>query len=181
MNLNFESNIKCVFISSTFKDMQSERDIFRDVVEPALNSFAERYGKVIQLIDLRLGVNTNYLSEEESSRKVISTCLYEIDRCRPYFIGLLGNRYGWIPGSEYMNALNIQGYLPEDPEMSVTELEIEYGVLKSQVKPVCFFYLRSGLDPQGILPSRIVRCWKASGQCPRRDAEYLPPDRPARP
>ena len=151
MYRSYESNVKCIFISSTFKDMQNERDLIRDKVEPVLKDFAEKYGKVIQLIDLRWGVNTKKLSEKESSEKVLKTCLYEIDRCRPYFIGLLGNRYGWIPDPNTMKtSIENHAYHTEEFEKSVTELEIEYGVLRSQVEPVCFFYMRSDLDPRGM-------------------------------
>lgn len=148
MNRVYESNVKCIFVSSTFKDMHSERDLIRDRVEPVLKDFAEKYGRIIQMVDLRWGVNTKDLSEEESSRKVLMTCLSEIDRCRPYFIALLGNRYGWVPNQETMReTVGSRDYRPNEPAISVTELEIEYGVLRSQVDPVCFFYMREGLDP----------------------------------
>ena len=29
--------------------------------------------------------------------KFLEVCLREIEDCRPYFIGLMGERYGWIP------------------------------------------------------------------------------------
>ena len=48
-----------------------------------------------QAIDLRLGVNTSDMSEEESERKVLSVCTSCIDSARPFFIGLLGKRYGF--------------------------------------------------------------------------------------
>ena len=44
-------------------------------------------------VDLRWGV-----TEEQARRgEVLPICLAEIERCRPYLIGLLGERYGWVP------------------------------------------------------------------------------------
>ena len=35
--------------------------------------------------------------EQTAEGQVLPICLEEIRRCRPYFIGLLGERYGWVP------------------------------------------------------------------------------------
>ena len=41
------------------------------------------------------------ITEEQAQRKeAVRHCLAEIKRCRPYFIGLLGERCGWVPGPE---------------------------------------------------------------------------------
>ena len=42
-------------------------------------------------VDLRWGIT------DEQKGEVLPICLAEIERCRPYFIGLLGERYGWVP------------------------------------------------------------------------------------
>ncbi|MEY3880629.1 MAG: hypothetical protein RIQ94_1425 [Pseudomonadota bacterium] len=44
-------------------------------------------------IDLRWGVT----KEEAEQGKVVRICLEEINRCRPYFLSFLGDRYGWAP------------------------------------------------------------------------------------
>ena len=36
---------KSIFISSTFRDMQAERDTLRDFVLPKVNEFAAQYGR----------------------------------------------------------------------------------------------------------------------------------------
>jgi hypothetical protein len=43
-------------------------------------------------VDLRWGIT----DEQKAEGQVLPICLAEIKRCRPYFIGLLGERYGWI-------------------------------------------------------------------------------------
>ena len=44
-------------------------------------------------VDLRWGVT----DEQKAEGAVLPICLAEIERSRPYFIGLLGERYGWVP------------------------------------------------------------------------------------
>lgn len=41
------------FVSSTFKDMQGERDALHRVVIPELREFARGYGRSVDFIDLR--------------------------------------------------------------------------------------------------------------------------------
>ena len=85
------------FISSTFTDMEEERDILHDI----LSSLAEEYaskGWQIESVDLRWGISR----KEGLDNRTMSTCLEEIDNCRavsprPNFILLTGERYGWIP------------------------------------------------------------------------------------
>ena len=80
-----------VFVSSTFRDMQAERDELVLKIFPQLRRLCEERGVTWGEIDLRWGI-----TEEQSQRgEVLSICLEEIRRCRPYFIGLLGERYGW--------------------------------------------------------------------------------------
>lgn len=142
---------RIIFVSSTFRDMQTERDILRDVVLPQINEFAAQYGCRVELVDLRWGVDTTGASEEEQSRKVLYTCLDEIDRSRPFFIGILGDRYGWVPPGETLGQIagalsdeNIAQSLAsgEYREKSVTALEIEYGALRAADPPECYFYMR---------------------------------------
>lgn len=136
--------MKTIFVSSTFKDMHYERDIIHEKVMPDLNEYAAEYGESVSFCDLRWGVNTSDLESEEGSRKVLSVCLDEIDRCRPYMIVILGERYGWIP-EEQLIAETIQekkDFALDELEKSVTALEIEYGALtqKEQLKRTLFYF-----------------------------------------
>jgi hypothetical protein len=62
-------------------------------VFPQLRKICEDRGVTWGEVDLRWGVT----EEEKAEGKVLPICLEEIRRCRPYFIGLLGERYAWIP------------------------------------------------------------------------------------
>jgi len=67
--------------------MESECDALRDYVLPQVNEFASKYGRAVEIIDLRWGVDTDSVSEEEQNHKVLRTCLDEIERSRPFFSG----------------------------------------------------------------------------------------------
>ncbi len=70
----------------------------------------------------------------------------EIERCRPYFIGLLGERYGWVPDEIHPELIDDQPWLEEHRGKSVTDLEIQHGVLEdAAMDGVAFFYFR---DPE---------------------------------
>ena len=64
--------MKSIFVSSTFNDMQYERDRIQHRVLPELQDFAGKYGRTVDFIDLRWGVNTSGLEEGETGRKVLS-------------------------------------------------------------------------------------------------------------
>jgi hypothetical protein len=82
------------------------------------------------------------------SGSTLSTCLNEIDRCRPFFVGFLGTRYGWRPDS-YASALKDDddesplAWLASYPERrSVTELEFQHGALRAPQHARACFYIR---------------------------------------
>src|SRR5580658_4330015 len=81
-----------IFISSTFKDMQAERDCLVNRVFPQLRKRFRATGIELVDVDLRWGIT----EEQAEKRETLAICLTEIDRCRPFFIGLLGDRYGSV-------------------------------------------------------------------------------------
>ena len=137
--------MRTIFVSSTFKDMQAERDALRDICAPKINEEARRHGDEIDFCDLRWGINTSEMSEEASSLKVLDVCFNQIDRCQPPFLILTGYRYGWIPDRDIVaNAAKAHRLYLEDLEKSVTALEIEYGVC--HLKQPTLVYIRNIVD-----------------------------------
>ncbi|HEV3083926.1 MAG TPA: DUF4062 domain-containing protein, partial [Gemmataceae bacterium] len=128
-----------VFISSTFRDMQNERDVLMKFVFPQLRKFCEERGVTFTEVDLRWGI-----TEEQSQRgEVLPICLAEIENCRPFFIGLLGERYGWVPPQVADELVELQPWLAEHRDKSVTELEILHGVLNNpDIANRAVFYFR---------------------------------------
>ncbi|MBM3269460.1 MAG: DUF4062 domain-containing protein [Candidatus Sericytochromatia bacterium] len=126
-----------VFVSSTFRDMQGERDELVKRVFPAIRKRCESRGVAFSEVDLRWGVT----DEQKAEGQVLPICLAEIRRCHPYFIGLLGERYGWVPDELPGDLLASEAWLAEAHGRSVTELEILYGVLNDpDMADHCFFY-----------------------------------------
>lgn len=132
-----------IFVSSTFKDMDVERDALRTFVEPSVNKYLRKYMMSIEFIDLRHSVKTNQrLSAEEREREICSVCFQEIDRCSPYFIGLLGHRYGWIPPKGIINNQCENSFPIEEQYLSVTSHEYNRGLFKSPSKVKGCVFLR---------------------------------------
>ena len=118
-----------VFISSTFRDMHTERELLVKQVFPELKRIcAERFVSFTE-VDLRWGIT----EEQAAEGQVLPICLEEIHRCRPYFIGMLGERYGWITDSIAQEVIEREPWLQEHVgrRTSVTELEILHGVLNN--------------------------------------------------
>jgi hypothetical protein len=130
-----------IFLSSTFRDMHAERDYLRTHVFSELEERLRERSHYLETIDLRQGVETaGERDVGQREMKVLRVCLDEIDRCKPFFVGLIGDRYGWIPPAERMQAAaeRIQfadertGFTASVAGRSVTELEFLYGVLENR-------------------------------------------------
>ncbi len=78
-----------VFISSTFRDMQAERDWLVRFVFPRLREELLKFRIHFEDVDLRWGVT--------SDQDAFDLCMDEIDNCHPRFICILGGRFGWVP------------------------------------------------------------------------------------
>lgn len=151
-----------IFISSTFKDMDAERDAIKFDVISRLNWHYRSQRVSFQAVDLRIGINTESVSEEDSENMVLDVCLGNIDKARPFFIGLLGHRYGWIPSEQRW--LQIVSRLSEEKRLlvkdschcSVTEMEILYGAIGNNGKNLnhCLFFFRDECSYNGMTESQ---------------------------
>ena len=142
-----------VFISSTFRDMHAERDELVKRIFPQVRKLCERRGVAWAEVDLRWGVT----DEQKAEGEILAVCLAEIQNCRPFFIGLLGERYGWVPAEIPSNLTEVEPWLSGRLGCSVTELEILHGVLNDPAMAGhAFFYLR---DPSYVngLPRGVDR------------------------
>ena len=109
-------------------------------VFPELRERCMKKGLYLVDVDLRWGVT----QEEAEQGKALELCLEEIENCHPFFIGLLGERYGWIPESyqvpDYPRFDWIKNF---EPGHSITALEIHQGVLRNHgMHTSAFFYFR---------------------------------------
>ena len=129
------SPIARIFLSSTFRDFGEERDLLVRRVFPALRArLKERFVELVD-VDLRWGIT----AEQAERGEVLPICLAEIDRARPWFVCMLGDRYGWVPEADAYDPdlLEQRPWLDEHRGgKSVTELEILHGVLNDPAMAV---------------------------------------------
>ena len=158
-----------VFISSTFRDMQDERDRLAKYIFPELRRRCRERGIEFTEVDLRWGV-----TEEQAERgEVLSICLAEIENCRPYFIGLLGERYGTVPDKIDPTLVEDHAWIKQYQHRSVTELEILHGVFNEPEMAGCsYFYFR---DPEYInhIPSERQADYRAESPEHAEKLRYL--------
>jgi WD40 repeat protein len=128
-----------IFVSSTFRDMHAERDHLVKFVFPELRERLQRHRVYLDDIDLRWGIT----GEQVESEQVIELCLRSIDECRPFFIGLLGGRYGYPIAHFAADLVRGHAWLADHEGDSVTSIEIQYGALRAATsKSQAFFYFR---------------------------------------
>ena len=159
-----------VFVSSTFLDMQTEREILATRVFPKLRRWcaAEGINARITDVDLRWGVT----SADAEKGLAPGVCLNQVEACKPFFVGLVGGRYGRTVASYEQIApvpdlltghhadtrearkqcgasAKCFAWLAETaPGKSVTELEMLHGALGVNPSRHSFFYLR---DQEALL------------------------------
>jgi len=149
MTNDFQENRQIrIFISSTFRDMMRERDYLITRVFPELRRYCEERDISLFELDLRWGVT----QEESENQMAFKICLNEVDNTNPFFIGLLGERYGWVPDEktiEQMKPTNVfeeYEWLLDELKMkkSITEVEIREGAFHASSEKVnAYFYIRS--------------------------------------
>lgn len=146
-----------VFISSTFRDMQDERDYLMKRTFPKLRKLAAERDVTLTELDLRWGIT----EEESKSGKVVEICLREIENSIPFFIGIIGNRYGWTPDRSDLTEYTteqfpiVKDYL--DNHLSVTEMEMQFGVLAREEDMHAYFFIKEQEDEKQDNPEMLER------------------------
>lgn len=76
--------------------------------------------------------------------RAVELCLTEVKKCE-FFIGILGDRYGYVPDSYNVPDMEEFDWLKTyPPKASVTELEMHLGAMSNPSKFLdkAFFYVR---------------------------------------
>lgn len=118
-----------IFVSSTFNDMMNERDILVRYVMPELSEYFNPKGIDVHLIDLRWGVVSEGETDITKEQKILKCCIDTIDVCKPFFVGFIGHKYGWIPDEE-------------SSPLSVTHIEIEHGIINNNNYDKSLIFIR---------------------------------------
>lgn len=124
-----------VFVTSTFQDMQAERDHLLAHVFPAVDEWLGTRRQRLEWVDLRVGAAGE--DEDEATRvlEILRVCLDEVRRARPFLIALVGDRYGVVPPAEHsVAAVEEIGFVTDVSGRSLTDLEIDFGILDDQAK-----------------------------------------------
>ncbi|XP_030833932.1 TPR repeat-containing protein DDB_G0287407 [Strongylocentrotus purpuratus] len=154
-----------VFVSSTFLDFAAEREILIKKVFNKLKKMCLDRGVFFSYVDLRWGIT----NDQSNDGKTISICLREIDRCRPFFLCLLGDRFGWSQKEDEVDALlnKTYDYAIENFSLlkwieeyrfnsSVTQLEVLHSTLRERenASDKTFFYLRKSKTKEELLKEK---------------------------
>ncbi|XP_041471148.1 TPR repeat-containing protein DDB_G0287407-like [Lytechinus variegatus] len=151
-----------VFLSSTFLDFTAEREILIKKVFNEIKKMCLDRGVFFSYVDLRWGIT----SDQSNDGKTLSICLREIDRCRPYFLCIIGDRFGWsqregevdeLLNKSYDYAIANFNHLKWIDEYrfnsSVTQLEVLHSALRDRenASDKTFFYLRKAKTKDELL------------------------------
>lgn len=126
-----------IFVSSTFSDLEAERDALSRKVFPSIHDYCARAGYGFQAIDLRWGIGR----EASLDQRTMRICLDELARCqrlspRPNFLVLLGERYGWRPLAEEAPAEEMESIFAELGDKGLALAERWYRRDENAVPPV---------------------------------------------
>ena len=115
-----------IFVSSTFKDFQVEREIMLKDIEAEINDELHKKSIGVNFIDLRWGIDTS----KGGLETVITFCIDYVNQTKPFLIVLLGDSYGSAVSKELLEPIYKANKLFYDgKEKSVTEVEIESSMI----------------------------------------------------
>ncbi len=146
-----------LFISSTFLDMEYEREYLQKHVFDRIGAACAERGINFIPLELRWGIDSS-----KGREHVLSTCIEQINESRPFFIGIIGDRYGStykeLGGDSTANGDNNSTLPPHmshqypwlqkdiDDNLSITEIEMECGALRDSKRKAFFYLKKSNLD-----------------------------------
>lgn len=158
----FDQTIR-IFLSSTFKDWQDERNKLHDSAFVKLRELCQSRSFSFQVVDLRWGVNETAGWDQRTQ----SVCLEEIKRCqritpRPNFITMIGDRYGWRPLPTQLSQVDWR--LIRERAGDLGDLLENWYVLDKNSRPTTFF-----LRPRVTIEERAKEYWQAEVEVPLRE------------
>ena len=139
-----------IFLSSTLRNLNDKRTYLMDVVFPELIRICRERDLFLTVVDLRWGISNP--DDESIISHVMDVCFREIERARPFFIGILAGRYGHVPRDDKKKTSEELERWERDATKrkwfeegySITHIEMEYGVLsKPDMANYSYFYFKS--------------------------------------
>ena len=168
-----------VFLSSTFTDMQREREYLLKKVFPEIRRLCREREIIFTEVDLRWGIT----ERQARQHKVVELCLDEISRHKPYILTLVGDRYGWQPSERDLgNRDQLTERYPWlqraiQNRRSLTELEsLEAPLHNPELKDRVRYYFKSKTDrkrpddtPNDLKERKVLKEFRARV----RDASFF--------
>lgn len=138
--------MRSYFISSTFIDMNFERDWFNEEILPKFREAAHSHGEEADAIDLRIGIDTRKLETPERLKQVLGVCSKLISKCKPLMIVFIGDKYGYTVDAnvitvEFAEELNAEMHT-QVLKKGITHLEIDFGIFQ-QRSSKCIICMRT--------------------------------------
>lgn len=151
-----------LFIASTFRDMDDERDELVHVVLPQVNERLRAAGhdSAVYPVDLRWGITSRQHQDLASrERFILDTCVAEVRRCQPLFLGLLGDKYGYVADQGVRGPVVAEAGLGEDQALplSVTAIELLTAARSAAQHGIPPVLLRRRLDPEDAAAASASR------------------------
>ncbi|CAF0801098.1 unnamed protein product [Adineta steineri] len=160
-----------IFVSSTFTDFFNEREVLIKQVFPELRDELEPVGLQIIDCDLRWGV-----PKDSTTEQTILTCLEELDRCfedngQPFFIGLVSDKYGWVPKINDLPKNITERYRWIDGA-SITLMEFIHGAFRTH-NPNAFFLIRNSENVLKNLPEKYLDRFRDKDELSQKQIQEL--------
>ena len=135
--------MKLVFVSSTFVDMEKERELLNVTLFPRMKKILESYGESFFLTPLSFGIKEKDDSSKTVKRKVIEALFHPSEDIKPYMILLLGEKYGWINEKELLKKVVDNDESQFKKINFSNDFEIEYlNLLERKYGDRILFYIR---------------------------------------
>ncbi|GIW78197.1 MAG: hypothetical protein KatS3mg105_0004 [Gemmatales bacterium] len=136
--MSSDRNVR-LFLCTTYRDMQAEREYLHQVVFPQVQQMYEKHGFTFEVVDPRWNAQSEDEAEDVAT---LPQALADIDACRPYFMAILGAHYGKmiveIPDNLARQLESVRHYV----RSSRIHLEILHGVLQNPEASRPLFYFR---------------------------------------
>lgn len=151
---------------SGLSELREEREYLMKRLLPELRILARDRGVILSFVD----TSSELQGADGEIGSFLRISLEEIDRCRPYFVGILGNQPG--PTLELTELSGQSDFLARHPWIEdallegagLIELEFRHGVLNE---------LRAGRSSRGIFYLRSARSAPDLSTLPRSERERL--------
>lgn len=139
---------KEIFVSSTFRDFQTERDLLNNDFSNIINdTLKNKIGMTVSFLDLRYGVNTYGKDENERIKSATISSIQGVYKTKPFFIIFIGNRYGSLVDNEALSTI-YKFFMNscDNNNKSITEVEFDFSSFNSSIdieKNHCFLIKRN--------------------------------------